>query len=109
MANEPADFIASIHEDLRKSAREADRVDKARLEAFEALVARPEWKVYVDLLDATLGSLGSIVLMPVKGMDGAIALEYQKGTMRGLIMARDLPSITIAQMKSAPDEENSDA
>jgi hypothetical protein len=44
---------------------------------------------------------------PAGSVDGAIALEWVKGAMSGLIMARDIPSVTIAAMSTtgpAPED-----
>lgn len=96
-------------EELVKQSRAALKEDKARAEAFEGLLKHPGWATYQGLLNAILGSMGSDVLAPAQTIDGAVALEYVKGTMRGLILARDLPSATIESIKglstSADGEE----
>lgn len=101
---EPFDF-GKVPDQLAKDSRAADRVDRERAELFEALVKTPGWKVYTDLLNQKIEDLGSVILGPAGSVDGAIGLEYQKGTMRGLIIAKDLPHLTIlgAKQISAPD------
>lgn len=90
---------SQLIEDLYKRARAADKIDKERAETFQGLVQHPGWKLFVELLDFQVGSLGEAVLAPSGSMDGALGLEYIKGTMRGLLLARHLPQYTIDQMK----------
>jgi hypothetical protein len=62
-----------------------------------------------------LQGMADEILRPSASVDAMIGLEYVKGAMSGLILARDLPSVTIAAMdqlrrdRAAPiDEENED-
>ena len=87
--------------ELQKQAREADRIDKNRAELFEAMLRTEAWKAYIELLDAKIQALADQVMRPAMNMDELIALEAVKGPMRGLLMARDLPSTIIAAMKTA--------
>src|SRR5258706_15319904 len=100
--------------DLMKEARKADRVDKERAELFEGMMKTPAWKAYVELLELRLQLFADVVLQPSTSIDGSIALEYVKGAMGGIVMSRDLPSVTIALMSqinpsSDGDDEPEDA
>ncbi len=49
--------------------------------------------------------LADEVLRPARSVDGMVTLEYVKGTMSGLVIARDIPSVTIAgkdQLRTKP-------
>lgn len=91
-------------EDLLKTSREATKIDKKRAELFEAMTRMEGWKIYVELLEQRIQVFADTVLQPASSVDNAIALEYVKGAMSGVIMARDLPSVIVAAMKSAPVE-----
>lgn len=82
--------------ELVEEARKANREDLSRIELFEGLQRHPGWAAYVELLNARIQTLADSVLAPSGSVDGAIALEYVKGTMSGVIIARDLTSIIIA-------------
>lgn len=86
-------------DELKKIARDADRVDKERADLLRALVKHPGWAVYVGILNAKLQELGDDVLAPLSSVDGCIVAEGVKGTMRGLLLARNLPEQIIEQMK----------
>jgi hypothetical protein len=88
-------------EDLLKTGRFADKIDKERAEAFETLIRTPGWALYIDLISTFIQARADEVLAPAGSVEGAIRLEYIKGAMSGLIMARDLPSTIIAAMKPA--------
>lgn len=88
-------------EELRKVGREADKLDKQRAELFEGLTKHPGWDVYQDLLNSRIQTYADAVMAPAGTVDGAVALEWVKGAMSGLIMARDLPSVTINAMQPA--------
>lgn len=94
-------------DELYKQARVADKIDRERAELFQALLNHPGWSVYRALLDSRIQSFADAVMAPSGSVDGAIALEWVKGAMSGVILARDLPSVTIAAMNvagPAPDD-----
>lgn len=100
-------------EDYLAKSKTFDKLDKERVELFEALVATKAWVAYSSLLNSIIEQKGSEVLSPAGSLDGAIALEHVKGAMCGLVLARDLPHVTIAHMKAlksppANSEENPD-
>jgi hypothetical protein len=86
-------------EELLKNARAADRIDREREELFGVLVRSPGWQEYVSLIEAKLQMMADAILAPAESVDSLVALEYVKGAMSGLIIARDLPSVTIAAME----------
>lgn len=85
--------------ELLKTGRAADKLDRERAEAFSGLVSHPAWPLYQELLNVMIQARSVDLLVPAGGSDGAFILEFVKGSMNGLILARDLPSIMIAQMK----------
>lgn len=87
-----------LTEELLKIGREADKIDKERADTFEGLMKHPGWKLFTDLLDIRIAGLGESMLEPSNSVDGMVALEYVKGTMRGLLLARNLPQLTIQAM-----------
>lgn len=92
-------------EDLFRDGRAADKIDRERIELFEALVRSPGWLAYISILEAKLQMFADQVLSPAGSVDGMVTLEYVKGTMSGLVIARDIPSVTIAakdQIRSKP-------
>ena len=93
--------------DLIKEARKADSEDRQRANLFEAMVKSEHWKVYSALLGSRLQSFSDILLSPAGSVDGAMAQEFIKGAMFGLVLARDLPSTIISTMKAGvPDDED---
>lgn len=101
-------------EDLLREARKASRIDRERIEQFEGLIRSPGWSTYLQVLEAKIQMLADEVLSPAKSVDGMVGLEYVKGAMSGLIMARDIPSVTIAAKPDlipvgADEEEDEDA
>lgn len=99
--------------ELLKNARAADGIDRERAELFGKMIKTPAWLEYVALLESRLQGFADEVLRPSGSVDAMIGLEYVKGAMSGLVIARDLPSVTIAAMDQlrrdrraeAPDEE----
>lgn len=83
-------------ENLLREAKRADRIDRERIELFEAMIRTPAWQAYVEILEAKLQLFADQVLAPASSVDGMVALEYIKGAMSGLVIARDITSVTIA-------------
>lgn len=96
-------------DELTKEMRSANKIDRARASMFESLLKTEAWKEYVELIDALIQNRADQVMMPAGSVDGAIALEHVKGAMSGLIMARDIPSVTIAAMQQLRSERVLDA
>lgn len=85
-----------VQEELKKQARKADAVDKERGDLLRMLLKHPGWLVYQELLEAQMQARADEILSPSGSIDGMIAQEYKKGALSGLVIARDLPSVTIA-------------
>jgi hypothetical protein len=85
--------------ELLREAKSADRQDQERAELFGAMIRSAAWHQYVEILNAKLQGMADELIKPSKSVDELVALEYVKGTMSGLILARDLPSVTIAAME----------
>lgn len=99
-------------DELRKQAKAADAIDKERMDLFRGLIRHPGWALYQELLSSRIQLFGDRVAAPAGSVDGAFALEWVKGAMSGLILARDLPSVTIGAIEAAvpaTDGEDDDA
>jgi len=93
------------HEELLKTSREAMAQDRKRRDAFEGLLKHPGWKEFQELLNLMIGERSAELLSPAGSVDKMIALEFVKGTMNGLILARDLPKIIIDNVPAATVED----
>jgi hypothetical protein len=96
------------HVELLKQSREAAKEDRENAALFEVLVASQGWKAYVAMLERSMQARADKILQPSKSIDGCIDLEYEKGALSGLVIARDLPSVTIAaakELRPTEDEE----
>lgn len=101
--------INSQIEELQKQGRAADKEDRERAELFAAMLQTPAWKFYVSLLDKRIQAHADVLMGPAVSVDRAIALEYVKGAMSGLVMARDLPSVIVTAIKdSLPARDGED-
>ena len=95
--------------ELHKIARVADKDDKELAEILEGLVKHPGWVAYQTLLGRRIQMFADTVMAPAGSNDGAIALEWVKGAMSGLLIARNLPSVIIDAMKpKAPATDGDD-
>src|SRR5262245_52307550 len=98
-------------EEILREARKAAKVDRERIELFEALVRQPAWLAFVEILEAKLQMFSDQLLAPAGSIDRMVELEYIKGAMSGLVMARDIPSVTIAgkdQLRQSQPVEDED-
>jgi hypothetical protein len=95
-------------EELLRNARAADRIDRERAEMFVSMVKSPAWREYISLLEAKIQGFADVILAPSQSIDALLGLEYIKGAMSGLILARDLPSVTIAAMEQLRQERRED-
>lgn len=97
-------------EELLKNARAANKVDKDRKELFEGMIKSKAWQAYVELLNMKLQMLSDDLLSPAGSIDRLISQEYIKGAMSGVVIARDIPAVTIAAMAeitSASEDDRS--
>lgn len=92
---EPSDQI----QELLKEARAADKEDKQNADLFEAMIQTPAWKAYLEALGRRQQAYADVLLRPANGIDGCIRTEYIKGALSALVIARDLPSVTIQAAK----------
>lgn len=91
--------------ELLKQSRAADKEDRENAELFEKMLQTPAWKAYQMMLSRKIQQFGDQMLAPAGGIDGCVALEFVKGALSGLVIARDLPSFTIAAAKELPKAE----
>lgn len=98
------------HEELLKIAQAANKEDREDATLFEVMIKTPAWQAYVKRLQRRMQTEGDAILGPAQSVDGMVALEYRKGALSGLVIARDLPSVTIQAAKELRQPEgNSDA
>lgn len=97
-----------VEEQLLKDMRAADKTDKDRKELFEGMVKSKAWQVYVELLNNKLQGMSDDLLRPAGSVDGMVAQEYVKGAMSGLVLARDIPIVTIAAMAQISGQASED-
>ncbi len=90
-----------LFSELKKVGIEADRLDRKRAELLNGLIKHPGWNVYKELLIALIDYRGLSVIATSRSIDGMVALEYEKGAMSGLILARDLPSVIVNAMNTS--------
>lgn len=102
---DPTADLRKHHEKLLKDSRDAMFKDRQRKEAFEGLVRHPGWPILQELLNAMINARGEVVLGPAGSVEGAMALEFIKGAMNGLILARDLPSLIVENTPQQKDDE----
>lgn len=91
-----------------KAGRAADKEDKNDAELFAVMLKTDAWKAFVTRINRMIEKQGQIVLEPAQSVDRAMGLEYEKGTMRGLLMAIGLPQSTIdsaTQINSDPETD----
>jgi hypothetical protein len=81
---------------IQRESRAADRIDRRRAELFRSMTKTEGWKVYMELVEAKIQDFSDQLMQPATSVGSLIASEYIKGAMSGLIMARDIASVTIA-------------
>lgn len=87
-------------EELKKQAIVADKEDRERGEILQSFVKHPGWALFLALVEKNMQAAADMLMQPEQTLErDGMNSEYLKGTMRGLIIARDIPSATIAGMK----------
>lgn len=98
--------------EVLRQARKGEKEDRERIELFQTLMRNPAFASFQEVLGHKIEALGMSLLSPSGGLDGMIVSEYQKGAMYGLVLARDLVSVTVAiadeQRKAQPADELGD-
>lgn len=103
-------YFEKLTDQLVREAKKANAIDRERCELMEAMLKTPAWRSYIELLGLRIQAFGDQVLAPAGSVDGALSLEYLKGAMSGMIIARDLPTVIIAATREMiPAPENTDA
>src|SRR5262245_33839858 len=86
-------------EELLKLSRRARREDVALGEAMQRLVQNADFQTYLEkVIGSRVQSFGDTLMEPSGSQDGLVRMEYIKGTLCGLCLARDLPRVIIASM-----------
>jgi hypothetical protein len=95
-------------EEIARRDKEQARFDRERVELWEEMVRTQAWKLYSDTLGRMIEEKASGLLSPLGEAGNAAAVqEYEKGTVRGMLLARNLPELTIANkpQTSSQDED----
>lgn len=95
-------------EEFVKASREALTKDRQRRDAFEGLLKHTGWGVFQELMNSMIEQRAQQILAPAGSVDGAMLLEHVKGTMNGLILARDLPSLIVNAVPAPQLEDDED-
>lgn len=85
-------------ENLLKQGKKADAEDKELAEILGALIKHPGWPTFAAALTRRIQGCSDLLLKPVAGLDGTYYVEWLKGCMSGMILARDLPQLIVEQM-----------
>lgn len=93
------------HEELLRESRDALFKDRQRKDAFEGLLRHPGWPMFQELLNSMIGIRAEQILGPAGSIEGAISLEFVKGAMNGLILARDLPGLIVDNTPPQKDDD----
>lgn len=92
-----------------KTTDQTVRFDRQRAKIFEDMTAHAGWKLYITLLNSHISACGEeLVSSNERSVDDLVALQRVKGTMKGLIFARDLVESTIAANKDAKPASTSE-
>lgn len=97
-----------MDKDIESETRALAREDKETVELLGGLLRNPGFVRFCELLNKMTDARGAEVLSPAGSVDGAMRLEHVKGTMNGLILARDLAS-AIVQSNRAEKDSSDDA
>ncbi len=75
--------------------------DLKRARAFQDMIKTEGWKMYQDLLNTLINEKGLRLMDKLPAELNAVERqEHEKGAMNGLILARDIPSLTIKTMEA---------
>lgn len=103
---DPLVDLRKHHEELLKVSKEALEKDRRRKDAFEGLIRHPGWREYQMLLATMIQARADEILAPAGSAEKAMLLEFVKGSMNGLILARDLPSLIVESTPAAQLEDD---
>jgi hypothetical protein len=92
-------------QELLKEGRLADKVDKDRAELWAGMLKTEAWKMYEEMLNSRIQILSDNILLPVGSVDACMAVEYMKGAMSGLILARELPGVVVGVMAAQKKDD----
>lgn len=89
----------AMFEDLLKASRTAKQEDLELADAMSRLINNKDFQLYLSrVINNRIQLWGDMLMVPAGGHDGLVRSEYAKGTLCGLCLARDLPSVIIAAM-----------
>ena len=92
--------------EVQREAAKVNAVDIKRYRAFEAMLKTEGWGFYVELLNYHVNERMKGYLQPTEP-GGRDKEQHNKGTVFGLLLARDIPSNTVASMKEVVAALNS--
>lgn len=78
----------------RKEEERKVEFDRERADAFTVMMKTRGWDLYVQLLNAKIAERMANIFNPTEpGKE--FAEQHNKGAIYGMLMARDLPSVTV--------------
>jgi hypothetical protein len=90
-----------LSDEQAKASRQADAVDKEFADEMRSLVKVSAFQAYRAKLLALVSQIGESRLEPAAGIEGVLVQEFEKGTMRGLLLAANLPDVMLQQWKKS--------
>lgn len=90
--------MATEEEKLQK---EQAKFDRERADAFAVMMKTQGWQLYCDLLNKHIATRTAKLFEPTPAGE-EYAEQHNKGAVYGLLLARDIPSATVAAMKNSP-------
>lgn len=104
------DIERDYRKEVLEEARRSQKLDADRAEYFEVMVKTPGWAQYVAMLAQRIQEQADMLMVPATKVDDIVGIEHTKGVLKGLIIARDLPTIAIeAARREVQDVDPSEA
>jgi hypothetical protein len=84
-------------EDFSKEQRAQIKEEKEFLELMQRLAKHQDFITYSNHLSKRASDIGNALLDPLDGnVNATYVQEYQKGTVKGLVLASTLPFVTVS-------------
>ncbi len=94
-----------MNEEQKQQAAKLVIEDTKRVRAFQDMVTSEGWKYFQALLNTKIEERTEAIFeRPQPGVDDQRGEAWDKGAIYAWIMARDLPSVTIAAYKQESSE-----
>lgn len=96
-------------DEIEKLHREQAKSDKELLEAVRWLTGKSQFQLFCARIEGLAQAKGASLLMPLATRDAVLVQEFEKGTIKGLLLAAQFSRAIIQDDESShkPDEEAS--